>query len=218
MKKILNVFATLLFTAIPYIASAADAANPVVPVQSAAKPAVATPAVSAPVSAAAVAAKGAEPQKSSYAVRIGYADIARISAESNLGKASQAQAKQKYEKLQSQIQNKRKQLDKQKAAIESQLANLTPQQREAKARAFQKKVEEFQKFGMNAEKEFQKFQEELNKSYNAVFEQAAVEYGKSSNLALVVIKRELLYMGSGVEAVDASEGIIKLMNDKWVKK
>jgi len=151
-------------------------------------------------------------------VRIGYVDIARIGSESNLGKESTAKTKSKQEKLQSQIQAKRKQLDKQKAAIEAKFATMSPQQKEAKAREFQKKVEEFQRFGLNAEKELQGMQENLSKDLFDAVEQAAAEYGKANGLSLVVIKRELLYLASGVDAQDVSEGLIKLMNEKGRKR
>ncbi|NVN89131.1 MAG: OmpH family outer membrane protein [Desulfuromonadales bacterium] len=151
-------------------------------------------------------------------LKLGYVDIARVSAESSLGKASAAQAKQKQEKFQTQIQAKRKQLDKQKAALEAQFPTLNPTQRDAKAKEFQKKVESFQKFGMGAEKELQTLQEGLGKSFSEAIEQAAMEYGKANGLALVVVKREMLYVSSEVDAQDVSEGIIKLMNEKWKKK
>lgn len=151
-------------------------------------------------------------------LKLGFVDIARVSAESSLGKASAAQAKQKQEKFQSQIQAKRKQLDKQKAALEAQFPTLNPAQRDAKAKEFQKKVESFQKFGMSAEKELQTLQEGLGKSFSEAIEQAAIEYGKTNGLALVVVKREMLYLSNEVDARDVSDGIIKLMNEKWKKK
>ena len=79
-------------------------------------------------------------------------------------------------------------------------------------------MESFQKFGMGAEKELQALLEGLGKAFNEAIEQAATEYGKSSGLALVVVKREMLYLSSEVDAQDVSEGIIKLMNEKWSKK
>ena len=156
--------------------------------------------------------------KSQPAMRIGYVDIARIGRESTLGKTSTAKTKEKQEKFQARILSKRNQLDKQKAAIETTFAKLTPQQRETKGKEFQKKVEEFQKFGLNAEKELQTLQEDLSKALFDAVEQAASEYGKANGLNLVMIKRELLYLGSGVDAQDVTEGIIKMMNEKGRNK
>lgn len=195
----------------PVKAQTPPAPLPAVPVAPATSTAPAAPEASKP-------AEAPKPQR----LRLGYVDVARVGSESSLGKASAAQAKQKQEKLQAQITARRKQLDKQKAAIEAQLAKLPPAEREAKAREkskeFQKKIESFQKFGMNADKELQALQEGLGKSFNDAINQAAVDYGKANNLELVVVKREMLYLSSAVDAEDVTDGIIKLMNDRFVKK
>jgi outer membrane protein len=206
MKRLSSL--VLALSVLPCLAFAAD--PPIV--SEATKPTIQQPAAQLPLPAA------VQPEAPKSLIKLGYADMAKISAESSLGKASQAQAKAKQEKLQSQLQAKRKQLDKQKASIEATIASLSPAQREAKAKEFQKKVEAFQKLALNAEKEFQTLQEELSKSLYEAIEKASVEYGKSNNLALVVVKRELLYLANGVDAQDVSAGIIKLMDEKWAKK
>jgi outer membrane protein len=147
-------------------------------------------------------------------MRLGHVDMARIAAESEMGKAGQAQFAELKKKLQGQIDAKGKQLEKQKAAIEAKLKTLTPPQREAKAKEFQKKVEEFQKFGRNAEKELQTRQEEFGDKLFKAIEQASAELGKAKGLALVVVKRELLYLGSGVDAQDVTDEVIKKIDRK----
>ena len=148
------------------------------------------------------------------ATRLGHVDLVRIAAESEMGKAGQAQFADLKKKLQGQIEAKGKQLEKQKAAIEAKLKTLTPPQREAKAREFQKKVEEFQKFGRNAEKELQARQEEFGDKLFKAIEQASADLGKAKGLALVVVKRELLYLGSGVDAQDVTDEVIKKIDRK----
>lgn len=208
MKTKCNILLIMLLCAAPLSAAAAEAA----PADS---PKIQPP-LQAPTAPAPPRLEGEAP-KAQQPVRIGYVDINRIAGESILGKSSQAQAKEKLEKFQARIETKRKQLDKQKAALEAKFATLTPPQREAKAKEFQKKVEEFQKFVMDAEKELQSVQEGLSKALFEAIEQAAAEYGKANGLALVVIKRELLYLASGVDASDVSDGILALLNEK-VKK
>ncbi len=164
------------------------------------------------------APKQAPADKAAQVVRIGYADMARISSESELGKSSHAQVKQRQKKLEGQIIARRKQLDRQKKNLEAKMPEYTPQQREAKAKGFQKRVEAFQKFAMSAEKELQQLQERLSKALYESIETAAVEYGRANSLALVVVKRDLLYLASGVDAQDVSAGIVKLMDEKTAKK
>lgn len=221
-----KILFALLIAALPSLASAADTApapenlkapallQPAVPAMPVAP---ATPATQA-ATAVPSPLKPAEAAKTQPAMRIGYVDIARIGKESALGKDSAAKSKDRQEKFQARILSKRKQLEKQKSAIEAKFASLNPQQRETRAKEFQKKVEEFQKFGMNAEKELQSLQEDLSKAMFEAIEQAAAEYGKANGLSLVVIKRELLYLGSGVDAQDVTEGLIKLMNEKGQKR
>jgi outer membrane protein len=162
----------------------------------------------------------APPQKPSETVsaqpstRLGHVDIARVAAESETGKSEQAQIGDLKKKLQGQIEAKRKQLDKQKASIEAKLKTFTNEQREAKGKEFQKKVEEFQKFGMNAEKQLQARQEEFSEKLFKAIEQASAELGKAKGLAVVVIKRELLFLDSGVDAEDVTDDVIKRIDKK----
>jgi len=158
--------------------------------------------------------KVAEPQT----LRLGHIDLAKVNAESNVGKAGQARLEERKKKLQAQIEAKRKQIEKLKTSIEAKIASLTPPQREAKAKEFQKKVEEFQKFGQGAENELQTLQQETIGALYEKVEQACAVYAKANNLALVVIKRELLYLASGVDTMDVTDGVVKLLNEKEPKK
>lgn len=151
------------------------------------------------------------------AVRIGYADILRIGGESIRGKAAQTRLKEKTDKYQAQIDTRKKQLEKQKGAVEAKLATLAPRQRVARAKEFEKKVAEYRKFAENAEKELQTLQEELTRQLYQEIEQAASTYGKANGYAAIVVKKELLYLASGVEAQDVTDEILKLVNEKGEK-
>jgi outer membrane protein len=168
----------------------------------------------APLSVPALDQKPTEGTTSQQPTRLGHVDMARVAAESEMGKSGQARLAELKKKLQTQIDAKRKQLDKQKAAIEAKLNTLTSSQKESKAKEFQKKVEEFQKFGVNAEKDLQTKQEEFSGKLFKAIEQASADLGKTKGLALVVVKRELLYLGSGVDAQDVTDEIIKKIDKK----
>lgn len=210
--RINHLIAALLISSLPSLAGAAENAQPTTAAPAPAPapaPASAQP-TTKPLSGLSLleTPKAAQPQQ----VRIGYVDIPRVGTESKAGQASLAKAKERQTKLQNQIETKRKQLDKQKAALEAKAAAMSPGQREAKAKEFRKRVEEFQKFGMNADKELQALQEEINRKLFESIEQAATEVGKNKGLALVMIKRDLLYLADGVDAQDITEDIIKLLN------
>lgn len=152
------------------------------------------------------------------AAKIGVVDINKISMDSAIGKDAQTKIKGLQAKLQKQVEVKRKQLDKFKADTERQLPSLSPQQREAKSKEFQKKVEEFQKFGMKLEKELMDSQQKLTKALFEAIGKAAEELGKNKGLTAITVNRELLFLGAGVEPVDLTADLVKLLDEKGAKK
>lgn len=156
----------------------------------------------------------APPSTVAPAVRIGVLDINQVSTDSSAGKAAQAQLKSLQAKLQKQIDAKRKQLDKQKAELERLRSTIPPFQLEAKAREFQKKVEDFQKVGMAAEKELATAQEKQTRALFDRIGQVAVELSKEKGVSALVIHKELLYLGPGVERIDLTTDLIRRMDAK----
>lgn len=150
--------------------------------------------------------------------RIGLVDLNKISGESVIGKAAQKQIKGLQAKLQKQVEAKRTQIEKFKAEVERQLPTLTPEQKQSKSKQFQKKVEEFQKFGMKAEKELMAAQEKLTKGLFEAIGKSAEELGKAKGLTAIVINRELLFLGAGVEPVDISAELLKMLDEKGAEK
>ena len=197
MTTIRNKALIACFLMLPSLAFAADAAPEV---KSAAPPqtTITAPVETAPKPAAAV-----------QTARIGYVDITRIGSESEPGKALKILLTAKKDKLQEKMNSKKKQLEKLKSSIEAKIATMTPQQRETKSKEFQKKVEEFQKFGQTSEAEFFDLQDKETKKLFEAVEQAAVEYGKANGFAAIVVKKELLYVGGSVEAQDVTDALIK---------
>jgi outer membrane protein len=95
---------------------------------------------------------------------------------------------------------------------------MTPQQREAKSKEFQKKVEEFQKFAQTSEGELHALQEKETKSLYEAIEQSATAHGKANGFAAVIVKKELLYIDNTVEAQDVTDALIKALNQVGEKK
>ncbi len=160
----------------------------------------------------------AQPGPKIVQVKIGAVDVGRITSESLMGKAAEAKVRQLQTKLQKQIETKKGQIESFKADIERQMPTLAPPQREAKAKEFQKKVEEFQKFAMESEKELMTLKEKLTREMLGALEKVSVEFGNESRLTAIFVKRELIYVANGVDAIDVSDQIIKLLNQKYPAK
>lgn len=188
------------FIALPSFVFAAD--NAIEP-----KPAVPSPAVVSAAAEAAVPPAAAIPRP-----RIGYVDIARIGSESERGKAVKALLNAKKETLQGKADGKKKQLDKFKTAAEAKVATMTPAQRAAKSKEFQKKLEELQKFARASEEEFYLLQEKETKALFQAIEQSAASHGKAGGFAAIVARKELLYVDSSAEAQDITDDLIKALN------
>jgi outer membrane protein len=161
------------------------------------------------------AAQPAPPAKP--ALRFGYVDMNRFGSDSIPGKAISARLKEKSEKFQATIVSKQKQLEKQKKAIEAKIAQLSPEQRDAKAKEFQKKIEGFQKYVQSAEKEMRSLEQQLTIKLFEAVEKATTAYGKESGLIAITAKKELLYLGNGIEVVDVTSAIIERINKENIK-
>jgi outer membrane protein len=205
------VLVATLLSAIPFAIAAESQTDPPAA-------AVAAPSVQAPLPIAKPAAAGANTLPSvfntSASGKIGVIDIMRISEESALGKQLKGRFKEKSNKLQAQLNTKQKQLEKQKATLQAKLPNLIPDQRVAKIKEYEKKVEEFKKTVTNAEKELMPLQEELTRSITMETAAACESYAKANGFAVVVLKKDLFYVGANYEQKDITTEVIKLMDEK----
>ncbi|NMC73950.1 MAG: OmpH family outer membrane protein [Geobacteraceae bacterium] len=202
-----------LFTA------SAWAEEPAAPPASKAAPPVSAPTAETQSTVSAPAAPlPLSPSKVEQAVKIGYVDMAKIASDSAPGKAVQKEIKARTDKYQSQIKTKEKQLEKLKKTIEAQAATLSPQQREAKAKEFQKNIDEYRKLVIKADKDVSTLQEKLLGELYTSVEKAAGDYGKTNGFAAVVMKKELLYSAETAEVKDLTAEIIKLVESRQSKK
>jgi len=181
-------------------------------------PVEAKPVVPVPVAASAAAEPAVKPAVMTHSARIGYVDFIRIGSESEPGKAVKALLTAKKDALQGKADGKKKQLEKFKTSIEGKIATMTPAQREAKSKEFQKKVEELQKFARASEEEFYLLQEKETKALYEAIEQSAVAHGKANGFAAIVVKKELLYIDSAADTKDVTDDLIKALNQRDQKK
>lgn len=146
--------------------------------------------------------------------RVGYADLMKIAEQSDAGKVAKTHFEAKADRYKAQLDTKQKLLEKQKANLEAKLPTYTPEQRAAKIKDYEKKVEELRKMLQKADKEMRPMQEELVKELYAKIETAARAYGTANGFSAILEKRELLYLGKGIDAEDVTEALIKELNKK----
>ena len=200
-----------LFIALPTLAHATDSVPVVEPKGATATIEATAPQTSTPSNTAAATAVLPAP-------KLGYVDIVRIGSDSERGKALKSLLTARKDALQKKIDGRKKQIEKLKTSIESKLSSMTPQQREAKSKEFQKKLEDFQKFVRSSEEELYTLQEKETTALFADVEKTAVDYGKANDFAVIVVKKELLYVGNAVDAQDVTDALIKALNAAGTKK
>lgn len=142
-------------------------------------------------------------------LKVGYADMAKIAEKSDVGKTAKAHFEARADKLKAQINTKQKLLEKQKATLEAKLPGYTPEQRAAKIKEYDKKVDELRKMLQKADKELKPMQEELLKDIYGKIEKVAAEYGAANGFSIILVKNDLLYIGKNVDVQDVTEPLIK---------
>jgi len=150
-------------------------------------------------------------------VKIGYADLVKIAEKSDVGKVAKTHFEAKADRLKTQLETKQRLLEKQKAALEAKLPTYSPEQRTAKIKEYERKVEELRKMLIKADQELKPMQEELIKDIYGKIEKVAREYGAQKGYSVLLEKRELLYLGNNVEAEDVTDDLLKELNKKPVQ-
>lgn len=222
-KTILGIVLITLISAFATLSIAADAppaieAKPAPSPAIEAKPALPPQAVTVSPPVIATENKPVAAVAPVATAKIGYVDIIRIGADSEGGKALKNLLTLKQTQLQGKIDGKKKQIEKFKASIEAQLPTMTQQQKEAKSKEFQKKLDEFQKFAKTLEEELMALQEKETRALYDVIEKAAIAHGKANGFSVIVVKKDLLYLGSSISIQDVTDALIKLMNESGQKK
>src|SRR6185369_3789417 len=158
--------------------------------------------------------KKIEPAVAGKNFKVGYVDIMKVAEQSDAGKVAKTHFEAKMDRHKAQIETKQKLIEKQKATLEAKLPTYTPEQRAAKIKDYEKKVEELRKMLQKADKEMRPMQEELFREIYGKIEKASRDFGAANGFSMILEKRELLYLGSGVEAEDVTAQIIAELNRK----
>jgi outer membrane protein len=175
-------------------------------------PAATPPAATAPAPAVEKAVTAVPPAAKRF--RIGYTDIMKVAEQSDAGKVAKTHYEAKADRLKTQIETKQKLLEKQKSTLEAKLPTYSPEQRAAKIKEYDKKVDELRKLLQKADKEMKPLQEDLIRELYGKIEKTAREYGAANGFDAIIEKREMLYLGSNVDAEDLTDIMIAELNKK----
>jgi outer membrane protein len=143
-------------------------------------------------------------------VKLGVVDLPKVVQASEAGKKGTAVLKELFEKYQVSLAAKEKELEKLKAALlDGKAKTLSAAKRSAREKELQKKFQEYQEFGKNAQQEVAKKEEELIKPIMDGLEKLVKDYGRANGYAAIAHKGGLVYNDSKYEVKDLSDEILK---------
>lgn len=149
------------------------------------------------------------------AVTIGLIDIQKIGTESAVGKAEKKRFEARGEKLKSDIEARGKKLEKEKKALEEKFPTLSPEQRQAKAKEFDKKVDSYRKMVQKAQEEMEPLQKEINDRIFTLVQKSAARVGGKKGVSLIIPKQELLFRGVDTTVVDLTDEVLKGVDELY---
>jgi len=139
-------------------------------------------------------------------------DLRKIAQESEKGKKGAEELKELAGQYQAKLDAKRKHLEKMKADLEKNGANLSAAKRNAKEKELQKKIVEFREFGQNAEQELAKKEKDLNTQVGTELEKVVREYGRANGYTAILHKEGIIYNNGNLMVKDLNEEILKIVN------
>jgi outer membrane protein len=141
--------------------------------------------------------------------KIGVVDLQRVIDSSEKGKQAQAEVQKKGDELSQKVKAMEDELQAMKADIEKQSVALTPEAKQEKLDALEKKDVEYQRFVKDAQAEFRKAEQRALKDLYDQIRQLVVKYGKDNNYAVIIEVQTVIYRA---DAVDITNEIIKVYN------
>ena len=169
----------------------------------------------APAAAASPATEAAAPVAASdKEVKIGYISLNKVASATAEGKAASAKLTQKSVQLRKKLDAKQKQLEKEKISIEARFPTMTPKERAAKGKEFQKKMEAFQKLVRASELEVVELQDKLTGEVYIAIKNAAVEYAKANGYTVLVEEKSVLFVVDSLTPKDLTDEVIELLNKR----
>ena len=144
-------------------------------------------------------------------MRIGYVDIQKALNESSAGKKAKVVMESEYQKFQTEIAQRRKELQDFQETLQKQGMMLSEKARKEKERDYQNKVKDFKRWGEDRQGELKQKEMELTKAALQGLGEVVKKLGEEGKFTLILEKNEAVILyASG--AIDLTDRVIELFN------
>lgn len=156
---------------------------------------------------------------STIKTKVGFIDMQKLLSESEYAKYIRSQVMKKQRSIQNQVTSRGKQLEKQKMALEAELPTTAPEKRDAKIKAFQKRVEAYQKYVANVNQDISTYQATISKGFDEAIQKGSTQIGTDKSLGLIIARREVLFTSNNlVDMVDITSDMVKAVDQNKPKE
>lgn len=144
-------------------------------------------------------------------LRIGYVDIQRALNESEAGKKAKVVMESEYQKFQTEIAQRRKEIQDFQETLQKQGMMLSEKARKEKEKDYQNKVKDFKRWGEDRQGELKQKEIELTKAALQGLGTVVKKLGEEEKFTLILEKNEAIVLyASGT--IDLTDRVIKLFN------
>jgi outer membrane protein len=149
-------------------------------------------------------------------LKIGCVDMQRALNESDAGKEAKAVMEGEYQKFQSEIAQRRKELQDFQENLQRQGLMLSQQARKEKEREYQNKLKEFKRWGEDRQAELKQKEMELTKATLKGLAATVKKLGEEEKFTFILEKNEAILLYAS-KAVDLTDRVIQIFNSSSVK-
>jgi len=147
--------------------------------------------------------------------KIGVVDLQRVMETSDAGKSAQAQIKQQKDQMETDLKDKRAEIEQIRERLEREAMVMSKESREEKEREARIKLNDFKTLQKKYRNELQQLEKRLVAQLRDDTIALVDEIGKKEGYLLIISRVGVLYSPN---AIDITDQLIKRLNERHAKK
>lgn len=144
-------------------------------------------------------------------IKVGYVDMQRALNESDAGKEAKVVMESEYQKFQSQIAQRQKELQAFQQTLQKQGLMLSDKARQEKEKEYRSKLKEFKRWGEDRQAELKQKEMDLTKATLKGLGATVRKLGEEEKFALILEKNEAVILFAS-KAIDLTDRVIQIFN------
>jgi outer membrane protein len=149
-------------------------------------------------------------------IKIGYVDMQRALNESTAGKQAKVVMESEYQKFQTEIARRQKELQATQQTLQRQGLMLSENARKEKEREYQNKLKEFKRWGEDRQAELKQKEMELTKATLEGLAATVKKLGEEEKFTVILEKNEAILLYAS-KAIDLTDRVIQIFNSSSAK-